>query len=64
MIQSENEEKIITEQKNTNKDKIINEEIEIQLLLEAINMKYGYDFRNYSTVHIKRRIRYRMSLQG
>ncbi|MBU3144590.1 protein-glutamate O-methyltransferase CheR [Clostridium sp. CF012] len=52
MIQSETDEKIA------------NEEIEIQLLLEAINMKYGYDFRNYSNAHMERRIHYRMSLAG
>lgn len=33
-----------------------NENIEIQLLLQAIYMKYGYDFRNYSKASIKRRI--------
>jgi chemotaxis protein methyltransferase CheR len=33
-----------------------NENIEIALLLDAIYLKYGYDFRNYSRVHIKRRI--------
>lgn len=41
-----------------------NEEIEIYLLLEAINMKYGYDFRNYSRAHMRRRIHNRMSLSG
>jgi chemotaxis protein methyltransferase CheR len=41
-----------------------NEEIEIQLLLEAINMKYGYDFRNYSSAHMKRRIVHRMNVAG
>ena len=30
--------------------------IEIKLLLEAIFLKYGYDFRNYSKAHIKRRV--------
>jgi chemotaxis protein methyltransferase CheR len=30
--------------------------IEIQLLLEAIFLRYSYDFRNYSKAHIKRRI--------
>ncbi len=34
-----------------------NEEIEIKLLLEAIYLKYGYDFRGYSKNHIKRRIK-------
>ena len=30
--------------------------IEIRLLLEGIFLKYGYDFRNYSKAHIRRRI--------
>ncbi len=38
------------------------EEIEIRLLLEAIRLKYGYDFSGYSKVHIKRRILRRLSL--
>jgi len=50
--------------KNKTKERITNEEIEIHLLLEAINMKYGYDFRNYSSAHMKRRINYRMSVEG
>ena len=33
-----------------------NQEIEIRLLIEALYLKYGYDFRNYSKAHIKRRI--------
>ncbi|MBF0299668.1 MAG: protein-glutamate O-methyltransferase CheR [Oligoflexia bacterium] len=33
-----------------------NEEIEINLLLEAIYQKYGYDFRNYSRPSLTRRI--------
>jgi len=33
-----------------------NQNIEIALILEAIYLKYGYDFRNYSKAHIKRRI--------
>jgi chemotaxis protein methyltransferase CheR len=33
-----------------------NEDIEIHLLLEAIYMKYGYDFRDYSKTHLSRRI--------
>jgi chemotaxis protein methyltransferase CheR len=47
-----------------NESKIIenlqNEDIEISLFLEAIYLKYGYDFRNYSRAHIKRRILKRM----
>ena len=41
-----------------------NEKIEIQLLLEAIHMKYGYDFRSYAKASIKRRILHRLSLSG
>lgn len=32
------------------------EEIEIQLLIEAIYRRYGYDFRNYALASLKRRI--------
>jgi chemotaxis protein methyltransferase CheR len=35
--------------------------LEIDLLLEAIFIKYGYDFRNYSKAHIKRRLLFRLS---
>ena len=35
--------------------------IEIELLLEAIFRKYGYDFRNYSKSHVKRRLLNRLS---
>ena len=38
------------------------EQIEIQLLLEAIYLKYGYDFRHYSKASIKRRIEHRYAL--
>jgi chemotaxis protein methyltransferase CheR len=34
--------------------------IEIKLLLESIFLRYGYDFRNYSKAHIKRRILHRL----
>jgi len=37
-----------------NKNQIIN--IELDLILEAIFIKYGYDFRNYSKAHVKRRL--------
>jgi len=39
-----------------------NEDLEIRLLLEAIFQKYGYDFRDYSKAHLKRRIMHRLSL--
>src|SRR5665647_3140281 len=34
--------------------------IEIKLLMESIFLRYGYDFRNYSKAHIKRRILHRL----
>ncbi len=36
--------------------------IEVKLFLEAIFEKYGYDFRNYSMAHIKRRILNRLAI--
>jgi chemotaxis protein methyltransferase CheR len=39
-----------------------NEDIEIKLLLEAIYLKYGYDFRKYAKASIKRRINQRLML--
>jgi chemotaxis protein methyltransferase CheR len=41
-----------------------NENIEIELFLQAVYMKYGYDFRNYGKAHIKRRVRHRLSVSG
>ena len=41
-----------------------NEDIEVELLLEAICMKYGYDFRSYSRAHIKRRVLNRLWISG
>ena len=40
------------------------QDIEIQVFLEAVFLKYGYDFRNYSRAHMKRRILQRLSLSG
>ena len=39
-------------------------ELEISSLLEAVYQKYGYDFRQYSEAHIRRRIRNRMTMSG
>jgi chemotaxis protein methyltransferase CheR len=39
-------------------------EFEISLLLEAVFHKYGYDFRNYSKAHVRRRITNRMAMSG
>lgn len=41
-----------------------NENIEIQLLIEAIYLKYGYDFRDYARASIKRRILHRLAVSG
>ncbi len=42
--------------KRNQEELLENQEIEIRLLVEAIYQKYGYDFRNYSHAHVKRRI--------
>ena len=39
-------------------------DLEISLLLEAIYRKHGYDFRQYSQAHIRRRIMNRMAISG
>ena len=39
-------------------------ELNIRGLLEAIYHTYGYDFRNYSEAHIKRRVMNRMAMSG
>lgn len=44
--------------------KVEDEDIEIRLFLEAIYLKYGYDFRNYSNAHMKRRVQRRISEEG
>ncbi|OQY32750.1 MAG: chemotaxis protein CheR [Spirochaetaceae bacterium 4572_59] len=44
--------------------KVENNRIEIDLLLEGIHRKYGYDFRNYTNAHIKRRLEYRLKISG
>ncbi|MGL1932310.1 MAG: protein-glutamate O-methyltransferase CheR [Desulfotalea sp.] len=44
--------------------KVKNERLEITLLLEAIFQRYGFDFRHYSSTHIKRRLEHRRKLLG
>jgi len=41
-----------------------NQEIGIRLLIEALYLKYGYDFREYSRAHIRRRVLNRLKLSG
>ena len=38
--------------------------IEVSLLLEAVNEKYGYDFRDYARAYLKRRLLRRVTLSG
>jgi len=45
-------------------ENIENQNIELQLLLQAIYLKYGYDFRDYAKASIKRRIQHRMNKSG
>ena len=40
------------------------EDLEIALLLEGVYRRYGYDFRDYSLAHIRRRLRHRLELSG
>jgi chemotaxis protein methyltransferase CheR len=40
------------------------EQLEIELLLEAIHRKYGYDFRQYSQAHTRRRLEHRLHLEN
>lgn len=46
------------------KDNIETLDIELNLLLQAVHLKYGYDFSNYSKAHLKRRVLHRLNLSG
>lgn len=41
-----------------------NDDIAVELFLQGVQMKYGYDFREYSRAHIKRRIKTRLVKSG
>lgn len=41
-----------------------NDDIELELLLQAIHRKYGYDFSDYSRAHVKRRVLNRLQTSG
>ena len=41
-----------------------NQNIELQLLLQAVYLKYGYDFRSYAKASIKRRLFHRLNTDG
>ncbi|MBI9108583.1 MAG: protein-glutamate O-methyltransferase CheR [Spirochaetales bacterium] len=49
---------------STNKGEIDNEYLELELLMEGIYRKYGFDFRDYSSVHLKRRLDHRLAISG
>ncbi|MEE8398904.1 MAG: protein-glutamate O-methyltransferase CheR [Desulfobacterales bacterium] len=49
---------------NKDMDKITTESIEINLLVEALNQKYGYDFSHYAEASFKRRIHHFLSKTG
>lgn len=49
---------------NANTENETNVDIELELLLQAIHRKYGYDFSEYSRAHIKRRVINRLSTSG
>jgi chemotaxis protein methyltransferase CheR len=40
------------------------ENIELELLLQAVFLQYGYDFRDYSRAHVKRRVKHRVVQEG
>jgi len=46
------------------KELLETEEIELELFLQAVYLKYGYDFKSYTRRHIKRRIKRRMNLDN
>lgn len=45
-------------------DDLDTQNIELQLLLQAIYLKYGYDFRNYAKASIKRRVQHQLVKEG
>ncbi|MCK9219214.1 MAG: protein-glutamate O-methyltransferase CheR [Bacteroidales bacterium] len=50
--------------KKIQEEQLENQDIEVRLVIEAIYQKYGYDFRNYSQAHVKRRILNRLNASG
>lgn len=53
-----------TNNTDVSQEVIDTKDIEVDLLLQAVYLKYGYDFRNYSKAHLKRRINQRVQLSG
>jgi chemotaxis protein methyltransferase CheR len=42
----------------------VSEDIELELLLEAIHRRYGFDFRDYAAASLRRRLSRRMTAEG
>ena len=42
-------------------EKVKIEQIELELLLEAIYQRYGYDFRQYNQASVKRRVQHHLA---
>ena len=40
------------------------EQLEIELLLEAVHRRYGFDFRQYAQASLKRRLYRRLDVEG
>ncbi len=49
---------------NVSREAMDTKDIEVDMLLQAVFLKYGYDFRNYSKAHLKRRINQRLQING
>ncbi|MBN2618959.1 MAG: protein-glutamate O-methyltransferase CheR [Spirochaetales bacterium] len=45
-------------------ENLINEDLEVELVLEALLKKSDFDYRNYSRSHIKRRLNHRLAIEG
>jgi chemotaxis protein methyltransferase CheR len=39
-------------------------DLEMDLLFQAVSQRYGYDFRNYSKAHLRRRLMHRLKISG
>lgn len=51
-----------SKKENLQNESLQNEALEIQMLLEAIHQKYGYNFKDYAKAHTKRRLRHRLNI--
>lgn len=49
---------------DTDQENLDNENLEVELVLEALLRKSDFDYRNYSRAHIKRRLNHRLAIRG